>query len=100
MNIDVAIQATSGHCANIVVCRRTSGSLLHELAPMVGGIVDVMTALAQKRLTLLQKRWRSSAVRVVTNSTILGNRLMIVQEGATLFHVAFIASLVDAVLDQ
>lgn len=55
-----------------------------------------MTLLAQEGRASLQQIGCGCSVRVVADSAILGNRLMIVDEGAALFHVARIAGLVDA----
>lgn len=74
----MTVEATTGHSTDIVVSRRTSRGLLYKLAAMAGGIVNVVTALAQERLAMLKKGRSRRAMGVVANSAILRYRLMIV----------------------
>ena len=56
-----------------------------------------VAAVAQEGRTSLQQALGSGAVRVVASGAVFGNRLVVVHEGAALFHVAGVAGLGDAV---
>ena len=56
-----------------------------------------VAAVAQERRTRLQQALSGCAMRVVAGGAVFGNRLVVVHEGAALFHVTGKAGIGNAV---
>lgn len=97
MNIRVAIQAAARNGSQRagavgISCRKAGG--LARVAVM--GV----TLLTQEGRASLEQGGRCRTVRLVADSTIFGNRLMVMHKWPALFHVAGVTSFVGAALDQ
>src|SRR4051812_31583144 len=97
VDVRVAVQAAArerdtGAGARAARPRQAGGA-----AAVAGRLVAL---LAQERRACLQEVVVIRAVRVVANGAVLLHRLVRAHEGPALLHVAAVASLVDAVLDE